>query len=67
MKFTVTALLAALATTSFAQNATIVSPSNDSSAIAGQNLEMEIRYDTPLLVSLYTAGFFYETALKMIL
>ena len=59
MKFTVTALLAALATTCFAQNITIVAPANNSYTYPGDG-QIEIGYDDSFIVSLYTAVFFYH-------
>ena len=61
MKFSVAALLAALATTCFAQShgATIISPPDNSSVTPGQVVPFEIQIDPSFAVSLYTAGFFF--------
>ena len=58
MKFTVAALLAALATTCFAQTVNITSPPNDACVAPGQDVDVLMGYDPSEMVSLYTAGWF---------
>ena len=58
MKYTVAALLAALATTCLAQSVNIVSPASDTNIFPGRVFEVVLRYSRNLVVSLYTARFF---------
>jgi hypothetical protein len=56
MKLTVAVLLAALATTCFAQGARIGSPANGTSVSPGSNIVVEV--DRPVSHGLYSPGWF---------
>ena len=58
MKFTVAALLAALATTCFAQTVYIAYPLNNTSVAPGDVIPVKINFPESQKVRLYTAGFF---------